>query len=626
MELSGFSDEDLLALRDGKLQSMSTDGLMRLRSLTTPVDASITDANDARAKSPAISAIDILRAKDRASPITRFLEGGWQPTLGLAQTAVHLASPVIGNKPAQFVDSMIADRRQQERRNDVLAGNDPNGLDVAGSLGAAINMAGMVPVKTAVGAAGPALPRPIMTGAETLLGRMRQGAALGPVSAAMMPVESGDYGAEKTAQTVISTALGGLAPPVAEGIIGAGGSAYNWLRNILNRPQAQQTAPQAASASSSFSGQLSGRGSGGGSTFGSVGEDPSAGLTPTQNWLANWWREQGGRMTPGQMSGSRSMQQMEAKLESQPMTSGTFNAIKDTNQKTLNRIAAREFGVTSDSLGVDKLQTIQERLSSTFRRVATKAEHPVDQNATVDAIAAIEREFEGQLDSPLANNTTVKRLLSLIASGKATNAQLHDIQSTLGKASFGQMTSQNGSRPLGLALGDVQDVVLEMMGKNLPAEEAAAFSAARQQYRTLMQLTGRTGVINPSTGNVSGASLANLLQQKDRFGYLFGNNNSDLYNAARFAQAFKPIVGDSGTATRSMITSPTDWVLSLPFNAATSVYTSNPSISMLNSAARANSTGFGSSGLIGDLTSETPLLGLLGSVAIPQINERRPYQ
>jgi hypothetical protein len=75
---------------------------------------------------------------------------------------------------------------------------------------------------------------------------------------------------------------------------------------------------------------------------------------------------------------------------------------------------------------------------------------------------------------------------------------------------------------------------------------------------------------------------------KDRLGFLFGRKSSPMYTAARFAQAFKPIVGDSGTATRSALPSPTDFVLSLPFNLATKAYASNPTIEM---ATRAQAAG-----------------------------------
>jgi hypothetical protein len=140
------------------------------------------------------------------------------------------------------------------------------------------------------------------------------------------------------------------------------------------------------------------------------------------------------------------------------------------------------------------------------------------------------------------------------------------------------MTTQAGDRDLGRALYQVKDYVDDLVAQGLKAEELTQYNAARSQYRNLMLLTQRVGVLNPSTGNVSALNLANLLQQKDKGGYLMGRNQSDAYNALRFAQAFKPIVGDSGTATRSMINSPLDLLFNLPLNLATRAYTTSPAI------------------------------------------------
>ena len=142
------------------------------------------------------------------------------------------------------------------------------------------------------------------------------------------------------------------------------------------------------------------------------------------------------------------------------------------------------------------------------------------------------------------------------------------------------MTSQGGDRQMGMALFAVKDHVDDLLESSLKGSTLDAFKTARQQYRNLMLLTQRSGVVNPSSGNVQGGALAQMLQQKDRPGFLFGKNDSDLYNAARFAQAFRPIVGDSGTATRMPLPSPTDFMLSLPFSIATKAYTSAPVVNV----------------------------------------------
>ena len=103
---------------------------------------------------------------------------------------------------------------------------------------------------------------------------------------------------------------------------------------------------------------------------------------------------------------------------------------------------------------------------------------------------------------------------------------------------------------MGRALFDVQDLVDQHLTAGSPPELSAALTDARGNYRNLMSLTSRNNVVNPSSGNVSAKALASALSSKDKGGFVFGKNDSDFYNAARFSQAFPDVVGNSGTATR----------------------------------------------------------------------------
>ena len=138
------------------------------------------------------------------------------------------------------------------------------------------------------------------------------------------------------------------------------------------------------------------------------------------------------------------------------------------------------------------------------------------------------------------------------------------------------MSTQSGDRDLGMALYRVKDYVDNLLAQGLDEGRDAAFRNARDQYRNLMLLTQRRGVLNGGSGNVQGSSLAGLLQQKDKAGYLYGKNQSDLYNAARFSQAFRPLFGDSGTATRSVLPTASDVVMSAPTNLLVDSYLKFP--------------------------------------------------
>lgn len=275
------------------------------------------------------------------------------------------------------------------------------------------------------------------------------------------------------------------------------------------------------------------------------------GLTETQQRALEDGKSVGMKVTPGQAAGSKSLQQVEARLESHPSTSPPAFAIKDNNQVTLNRAWAKAIGENADAVDSTVMARASDRLGEVFNSVRDARPRPIDATKFTDKLAGIESDFEGLIPSGISQHPLVSRLADFAAAGEATGEQLGSISSKLGRAASKQMTSANGDRELGMALYRVKDYVDDLVASGLSQEEQAAYATARQQYRSLMQLTARVGNVNSTTGNVSGANMANYLQQTDRGGFMRGQNTSDAYKATRFAQAFKPIVGDSGTASRS---------------------------------------------------------------------------
>lgn len=330
-----------------------------------------------------------------------------------------------------------------------------------------------------------------------------------------------------------------------------------------------------AAAESTVSGRLGASASGGGYNFGTVGDDAASSLTGGQRAAATGFPQ--GRLTPGQATGNKLLQRLEAKLESQPMTAGPFDRVKDANSREVNRAAARAIGESADNLSADVLDRAVTRIGGVFNSARDDAQRVIAPQEFTTRMAQISDEFEA-IGPQVWTHPLVSRLVKHAEAGTASGRDLGNLTSKLTREVHRQMTSPQGDRELGMALGRLKDYVDDLVEQGLSGERLAQYQSARGQYRNLMLLTSRVGAINPSTGNVNGSVLANVLQQKDRAGYLFGRNQSDMYNAARFAQAFRPIVGDSGTATRMPLPSPTDFVLSLPFNLATRAYTSSPSV------------------------------------------------
>ena len=409
---------------------------------------------------------------------------------------------------------------------------------------------------------------------------VRAGAISGAVSGALQPIvtpsremTNPEFFAQKVEQTGAGTAFGGLA-----------GYGADKLSKALfgTRPQGMPTAgqPSTAGAQVNVTTTPTATGTGGGSTLGAVGPDTSAGLTAAQQAILARGKQMGFRTTPGQETGSRSLQQMEARMESSPFTSGPFNTLKAENQKILNRSTAQAIGVNADELSNPQLAQAQRQISSVYRQVASPEVKRLDGNTIQTGIEIVDRAFEGLTTKPLKGNILVKQFEDFAAKGQASGNELQNLSSKIGRSAKNEMTTAMGDRELGSALFQIKEIIDDALAQGLSAEQQAAFQTARANYRNLMTIRSNQGVVNPSTGNVSGLNLASALTRKDPQGFVFGSNQTPMYEAARFAQAFKPIVGDSGTATRSMEVSPLSMMLAAPTNIAARAYTSQPAANL----------------------------------------------
>jgi hypothetical protein len=407
---------------------------------------------------------------------------------------------------------------------------------------------------------------------------VRAGAVSGAIGSAMQPVatpqgmSTADFFTEKATQVGGGAALGAgagyLGDKLAQAVFGRGAPA-----------QAQAgtaTGGQAGSAQTSISAIPTAQATGGGVNLGAVTPEGNAALTAAQQSILQRGKALGFKTTPAQETGSRSLLQMEARMESSPFTSAPFNTIKQENQKVLNRATAEAIGVKADELSNPVLAQAQRNISGVYNRIATPDLKKLDSMTMLNNIDLVDNAFEGLTTQPLKSNIFVKQLQDLANKGEASGVQLQNLSSKIGKRAKNEMTTAMGDRELGNALFQLKEMVDDALQSGLTQADQQAFAQARNNYRNLMTIRTIQGVVNPSSGNVSGLNLASALTRKDPNGFVFGSNQTPMYEAARFAQAFKPIVGDSGTATRSMEYSPVNVLLSMPTNLAARAYISAP--------------------------------------------------
>lgn len=472
----------------------------------------------------------------------------------------------------------------------------PDEFDVGRAIGGVAATA--IPATTAVKALG-------LTTAP-----VRAGAVSGVIGGGLQPVlePQDSFGAQKATQVGLS------------GLLGAGGGYLgDKITNLLFGRGAAPAVGGAggggtSSAQATVSATPTAQVTGGGVNLGAVAPESGAALTAAQKAILERGKAMGFKTTPAQETGSRSLLQMEARMESSPFTSAPFNTIKTENQKVLNRATAQAIGVNSDELSNPVLAQAQRQISDVYKKVATPDVRKVDGMTFMNNIDLVDNAFEGLTTQPLKTNVLVKQLQDLALKGEASGVQLQNLSSKIGKRAKNEMTTAMGDRELGSALFQLKEMVDDALSAGLSKAEQEAFATARNNYRNLMTIRTASGVVNPSSGNVSGLNLASALTRKDPQGFVFGSNQTPMYEAARFAQAFRPIVGDSGTATRSMEYSPLNMLLSMPTNLAARAYTSAPASSIL--ARTAGGTGLMPNALeqaqVESLKRALPITGGLG--------------
>jgi len=470
----------------------------------------------------------------------------------------------------------------------------PNEFDVGRAVGGVVGTA--IPATTAVKALG------------LMSAPVRAGAVSGVIGGGLQPVlePQDSFATQKATQIGLGGAFGA-----------GGGYLGDKIANLLfgrGAAPAVGGAGAPSSAQATVSATPTAQVTGGGINLGAVAPESGAALTAAQKAILERGKAMGFKTTPAQETGSRSLLQMEARMESSPFTSAPFNTIKTENQKVLNRATAQAIGVNSDELSNPVLAQAQRQISDVYKKVATPDVRKVDGMTFMNNIDLIDNAFEGLTTQPLKTNILVKQLQDLALKGEASGVQLQNLSSTIGKRAKNEMTTAMGDRELGSALFQLKEMVDDALSAGLSKAEQEAFATARNNYRNLMTIRTASGVVNPSSGNVSGLNLASALTRKDPQGFVFGSNQTPMYEAARFAQAFRPIVGDSGTATRSMEYSPLNMLLSMPTNLAARAYTSAPASSIL--ARTAGGTGLMPNALeqaqVESLKKALPITGGLG--------------
>lgn len=271
-------------------------------------------------------------------------------------------------------------------------------------------------------------------------------------------------------------------------------------------------------------------------------------VSKTRGSLAQRARNLGFKLTPGQRTGSAGAERFEESMKSFAPTSGAFTRRTDHNQAVANSIAAKAIGETGEEINDEILGQAANRIGKEFKDVTTSSTVRLD-DTFLDSLADVEARYTGAWGEGNKLTGVIDDALDDIAKGSISGERYHKIASRLGKMARQKLRGENSDPDAAFALYDVKEALDDAMERALGKAERARFQKARQQYRTLLFLES-PGVVNSSSGQISLPTLANVLKRKDKVGFARGKNKSDLYEAARIGQMFKPSFGASGTAER----------------------------------------------------------------------------
>jgi hypothetical protein len=272
------------------------------------------------------------------------------------------------------------------------------------------------------------------------------------------------------------------------------------------------------------------------------------GLNATERATLEAGERLGLKFTPGARTGSPTLRQLEAKLESVPATSGPFFGIAKNNQKVVNREFLKAIGEQGDEVSSAALANASRRIGGVFDEAAANNKTVYD-NDLQTALTQIERNASAELQ-PAEFGQIQKQLENLLEKA----AQTGSIDGAAFQNAFsglGRMT-QNASAGVGFYARQVREALQDALIRSVGPQQAAKLKNARDQYRILVTAENRVGAIDVGAGNVKPGLLGNAFANSDKGGYLRGYNDTGLYDVLRAAntKSFGPIVGNSGTATR----------------------------------------------------------------------------
>ena len=297
--------------------------------------------------------------------------------------------------------------------------------------------------------------------------------------------------------------------------------------------------------------------------------------SPGRQALVDGAEREGIRLTAGQATGSRFLQNVESQLEQLPFTSGPQRAIREDQGRDFIRAAMRRAGENADDTMPGTINAARERIGGTIGEIANRntlrvtpelqaqlgaieRNLPKLPDGTAGPVGAYIKEFRDMVGAAGPQASSWQRpsgmfpgMIQPRAAGVGDGPTLPGKSYRMLDSELGKAITATSNGDLRNALGQLRETLRTAMDNSISPADAEAWQQARRQYANLMNIAtaaGRAGG-GAAEGMMSPVALRQALDQSTGRGYAFGRG--DLNELARIGQAVIKPPSDSGTAGRT---------------------------------------------------------------------------
>jgi hypothetical protein len=270
--------------------------------------------------------------------------------------------------------------------------------------------------------------------------------------------------------------------------------------------------------------------------------------SPGRQNLVDAARREGIRLTAGQETGSRFLQNVEQRLEQLPLTSAAQRAIRERAEEDFTRAAMRRTGTSTDNVTPETLNAARDRIGQVIGTLSQRNNLVVtpDLRQSLDDVESGLRFLPGGIQSAVRER--INQIRGSFSSGPNGQTIIPGRAYRLMDSELGRAARGTGDGDLRGALSDIRERMRAAMDASISPQDAADWAQARRDYANLMVIARAAGGAGATAaeGRLSPLALRGALDQSTGRGYAFGRG--DLNELARVGQALLRPPPDSGTA------------------------------------------------------------------------------